>query len=170
MCLQWPFKRIIANANYRQSVHIIGNPYTSDTPTIVTGRFSFIVHVIQKYRNHTKITSRCMTTQSNYRQWFVSRDELVRGKWFFRVSRSDSGMAPPLLCPCSEKVDALWGLAGHKYNKVYLVESSLKLKNESWSSTRNNLCHTHHTYKAPMSLIDTRISDNWCVGNWHFTP
>ena len=106
-----------------------------------------------------------MTTQSNCRQSFVSQDELVCSRRFSPVSRSHSGMAPPLLCPFSEKVDAIWGLAGHKYNKVYLVESSLKLKSESRSSTRNNLnmCHTHHMYIASMSIIDMHISDNWYV-------
>ena len=103
MCLQWPFKCIIANVNYQQSVHIIGNPYSSNTPIIVTRRFSFIVYITQRYRNHSKITSRCMTTQGNYRQRFVSRDELVRRRRFLTVSGRDSGAAPSLLCPCSEK-------------------------------------------------------------------
>ena len=103
MRLQWPFKRIIANVNYRQSVRIIGIPYSSNTSIIVTRRFSFIVYITQRYRNHSKITSRCMTTQGNYRQRFVSRDELVRGRRFFTVSRRDSGTALSLLCPCSEK-------------------------------------------------------------------
>ena len=82
MCLQWPFKHIIANVNYRQLVRIIGNPCSSNTSIIVTWRFSFIVYITQGYRNHSKITSRCMTTQGNYRQRFVSRDELVHGRHF----------------------------------------------------------------------------------------
>ena len=148
MRLQWPFKRIIANVNYWQLVRIIGNPYSSNTPIIVTRRFSFIVYITQRYRNHSKITSRCMTTQGNYRYRFVSRDELIRGRRFSTVSRRDSGTAPSLLCPCSEKEDTVWGLAEHKYNKDYLVESSLKPKSESRSRTHYNLnvCHAHHTY------------------------
>ena len=47
MCLQWSLKRIITNSNYRQSACIIGSPYTSNTPIIITQSFSFIVHVIQ---------------------------------------------------------------------------------------------------------------------------
>ena len=70
---------------------------------------------------------------------FMFQDEPDHGRRFFTVSKSDSGMAPPLLCPCSEKVDTLRGLVGHKYYKIYLQQSSLKLKSGSRSNTRNNL-------------------------------
>ena len=52
MRLQWPFKHMIMNANYRQSVHIISNTYTFNTPIIIIRRSSFTVHAIQGHKNY----------------------------------------------------------------------------------------------------------------------
>ena len=55
-----------------------------------------------------------MATQANHRL------QLLRSKTSLFVGT--------LLCPCSEKLDAIRGLVGHKYSKVYLQQSNLKLK------------------------------------------
>ena len=138
MRLQWLFKHIIANTNYRQSICIIGSPYSFNTAIIVTQSSIFTVHANQEHKIIQKLLTDAWSYTLTIGCNFMFQDEQIRSWQFFTVARSDSGTGPPLLFPCSEKVETLWGSVGDRYNKIYLRKFSVKLKRELRSTTRNN--------------------------------
>lgn len=79
----------------------------------------------------------------------------------FRTCQEKLRMAPSRLFPYCGKVKILLGSSNHKLNKVYLQKSSLKQRREY--NQPHKVITKRSTPTActkPLSIIETRISDN----------
>ena len=109
MRLQWLFKHIIANTN-----NIIDSQYVLSAVHILSIQQLSSLRALPSQYMQTKSTkiiqkllsdawSHTLTIGCN----FMFQDEQIRSWRFFTVARSDSGTGPPLLFPCTEKVETL---------------------------------------------------------------